>query len=331
MPKAFENLVELMKDFDLHIVTARQHAVEDLTREWINKHFPNIFSGIHFGNHYSKSGKSRSKAKMCKEIGAVLLIDDSLSYATQVSREGIHVILFGDYAWNQVKAKTNLAENVEIVFSPHTKDEVIIHDYSDSIFQSDESNVHTSDKRIVYRVHDWDIARVAIRKVLSNSHYQGSLVSTSTISDLKVAVIQLCSINDKLVNTKTIQDLIAQARRDAVDGIDLVCLPECCIFMGMSMEETLQAAEDISCESPSIQFLANLAKLYHVFISVGGFPEKRSDIGGAMSNCHFILDREGNIVRPCYRKMHLFDCPLMNVMESRLTGLCTLFSHFNCL
>ena len=100
---AFEALKWLKAQFpgvELHIVTARQHFLEDETRSWIAKHYPGIFEELHFGNHYSTSGKKRSKPEMCREIGAIALIDDSQVYAGQCAVEGIKTVLFGNYAWN---------------------------------------------------------------------------------------------------------------------------------------------------------------------------------------------------------------------------------------
>lgn len=55
-------------------------------------------------NHYGLTGTKRSKTDMCKEIGAKLLIDDSLKYARGCAHDGIKVLLFdhkGDYSWNK--------------------------------------------------------------------------------------------------------------------------------------------------------------------------------------------------------------------------------------
>ena len=52
---------------------------------------------------------------MCKDIGAVALIDDSLKYALQCSETLKHVILFGNYGWN--KNVEPLPENVTRVTS----------------------------------------------------------------------------------------------------------------------------------------------------------------------------------------------------------------------
>jgi 5'(3')-deoxyribonucleotidase len=101
MPHAKEVLQLLQKKFDLHIVTARPSELETPTREWIDTHYNGIFKSIQFGNHFSKSGASRSKSSMCKDINAFLLIDDSYLYAKECLDAGLKVILFGDYPWNR--------------------------------------------------------------------------------------------------------------------------------------------------------------------------------------------------------------------------------------
>jgi hypothetical protein len=92
---------------DFHIVTSRQHFLEDATRAWIDRHYPGLFSSILFGNHYASSGVKRSKPDMCKQLGALLLIDDSLRYATQCSEAGIRTALFGMHAWNTVSSSSS--------------------------------------------------------------------------------------------------------------------------------------------------------------------------------------------------------------------------------
>ena len=49
----------------------------------------------------AKTGAKISKPDMCKKIGAVALIDDSLDYAKQCAAAGLPVFLFGDYPWNE--------------------------------------------------------------------------------------------------------------------------------------------------------------------------------------------------------------------------------------
>jgi hypothetical protein len=77
---------------------AWQHIIRSETEEWIAQHYPDIFSHIHLGNHYSSTGAVRSKGEMCEAIDARLLVDDSLKYALQVANDsGIEVLLFGEW------------------------------------------------------------------------------------------------------------------------------------------------------------------------------------------------------------------------------------------
>lgn len=104
---------KLKKNHELFIVTSRQNHVSAPTIEWINKHFPDSFSGILFGNHFSKEGPAKAKSEICKEIGAEILIDDSLDYAKECAGKGIKVLLF-DHPWNQAET---LPKNIQRVYS----------------------------------------------------------------------------------------------------------------------------------------------------------------------------------------------------------------------
>lgn len=81
---------------ELHIVTSRQHVLEEHTTAWVNAHYPGIFEGLHFGNHFSEEGIVRSKPALCEDINAVMIIDDNVIYATQCARAGIRTCLFGE-------------------------------------------------------------------------------------------------------------------------------------------------------------------------------------------------------------------------------------------
>eukprot|EP00600_Ochromonadales_sp_CCMP1393_P006042 CAMPEP_0174974902 /NCGR_PEP_ID=MMETSP0004_2-20121128/12127_1 /TAXON_ID=420556 /ORGANISM="Ochromonas sp., Strain CCMP1393" /LENGTH=256 /DNA_ID=CAMNT_0016225657 /DNA_START=3 /DNA_END=773 /DNA_ORIENTATION=- len=162
IPYALEVLLELKEVYDLHVVTSRQHKIEALTLQWIDRHFPGVFTSIHFGNHYSREGKSRSKPDMCREIGAVLLIDDSLVYATQCHRVGIPVVLFGQYAWNQLAA------------IPASEQEgVCLKDFDTTSAAGESASTSTgtstgpsSSSGCIYRVTDWRDMPAAIKHVL---------------------------------------------------------------------------------------------------------------------------------------------------------------------
>ncbi len=158
IPHAYESLLKLKKNFELHIVTSRQYKVEPETIIWINKHFPDIFTAIHLGNHYSNEGKSRTKSEICHSIGAVLLIDDSVKYTVQCVRDSVPVILFGSYAWNQIEADFS-----DITFKEYSPEMVI--DTENSMMRhstagsesstTDSTAVVASRPKVVYRVCNW--------------------------------------------------------------------------------------------------------------------------------------------------------------------------------
>jgi uncharacterized HAD superfamily protein len=343
---ALHILNELKNDYDLHIVTARQHKLEDITRNWIERYFPNVFHEIHFGNHYSACGKSRSKPEMCKAINAKLLIDDSLNYATQCVKEGIQVVLFGNYPWNQVPGT---------VYEPNMTPEKLkrvqfVNDIKITDYQGESVGSNTAAEKIVYRVTTWDDVRKLIYQMLpvpgksldstsSATKPSSELASSSSTSNsfnlLNIFAVQMCSVNDKQANLQRIEKIVLDISvkhqlKSENEITNLICLPECCLFMGNSSDETVNQVESIDLVNPSssLQFLCKLAKEHSVWLSIGGFPERSTHQEGKMFNSHFLINADG-LIEPSsiYRKLHLFDCPLVGLQESRLTG--KLYSSFS--
>ncbi|ETO30819.1 hypothetical protein RFI_06303 [Reticulomyxa filosa] len=91
IPGAFEVLNKLKDKYDFVVVTSRQAKLEKLTRAWVRKHYPGIFKDIRLGNHFSSQGKKLSKAEMCNQIGASVLIDDSIQYTAECAQFMKHV------------------------------------------------------------------------------------------------------------------------------------------------------------------------------------------------------------------------------------------------
>jgi predicted amidohydrolase len=94
-------------------------------------------------------------------------------------------------------------------------------------------------------------------------------------------------------------------------------------FIGSSTSELLDAAE--SLDGIYMKSLRALAAERSVWLSVGGFPEKAvydadSCKTGKVYNTHVIINPSGEIVNPIYRKIHIFDCPLVGLCESNSTG-----------
>jgi len=89
---------------DLVVVTSRQHCIEEQTRQWLEAHFPGIFSEVHFGNHFALEGASRRKSEICRDVGAHVLVDDNPQYALDCAEAGVEVVLFDwerRYPWSK--------------------------------------------------------------------------------------------------------------------------------------------------------------------------------------------------------------------------------------
>jgi 5'(3')-deoxyribonucleotidase len=95
-------VADLAKDYSLQIVTSRPETVRDATLQWLDRHFPGLFSDFHFTNIYAAATgvQPKNKAEVCRSIGARTLIDDALRHAREVSSSGIPVLL-PDRPWNR--------------------------------------------------------------------------------------------------------------------------------------------------------------------------------------------------------------------------------------
>lgn len=101
---AKDALQRLKPHTELVVVTSRQNVIQEVTRDWVDTNFPDIFSEVHFGNHWAKSGASRSKSDMCLDVGADILIDDNPRYAYECATKGMDVLLYNwkhQYPWAQ--------------------------------------------------------------------------------------------------------------------------------------------------------------------------------------------------------------------------------------
>ncbi|KAG5648251.1 hypothetical protein DXG03_006209 [Asterophora parasitica] len=126
VPGAREGVLALRKmGFRLIIVTARTEDNADESWQWVNKYFPDVFSSIictgqfndaHKAGHevvtkLSKAQVGRAQSgpmerpieRVCADLGAKLLIDDSAENALQCAtfKHATPVLLFGDYEWNK--------------------------------------------------------------------------------------------------------------------------------------------------------------------------------------------------------------------------------------
>lgn len=106
IPGSYESLLRLQQLCDLIVVTSRQHVIQQPTLEWIDRHYPQVFSEVHFGNHFALEGVSKKKSDICRSIGAEILIDDNPNYAVECAEAGIQVLLYDwehGYPWSKTQ------------------------------------------------------------------------------------------------------------------------------------------------------------------------------------------------------------------------------------
>jgi 5'(3')-deoxyribonucleotidase len=105
LPDAVRVLTRLKQNFELIVVTSRMLIHKTLTEEWINTHFPDIFSHILLCNHWDKhnAGPIIKKSAACLQYGAQYLIDDLPHYVADAIEAGMTGLLFGEYPWNQTQ------------------------------------------------------------------------------------------------------------------------------------------------------------------------------------------------------------------------------------
>ncbi len=99
---ATEALGELAKSYEIIVMTSRDSTVEKVTHDWLNTHFPEIFTQVHLLGNRKDSVSWQRKSEVCKELGVGYLIDDHLYNIIETSEVGISTLLFGDYPWNQI-------------------------------------------------------------------------------------------------------------------------------------------------------------------------------------------------------------------------------------
>ncbi len=105
-----------------YVITSRQEDISEATKNWIGHHFQNIFSGIFFTNHYSRSGKVKTKKEFCETLEIDLLVEDSLDYALECFTPSRKILLL-DCPWNQ---KDFLPAGIQRVYSwKETAEEIL--------------------------------------------------------------------------------------------------------------------------------------------------------------------------------------------------------------
>lgn len=107
--EAVAGIRKLEEHYDLYVITSRHPDVYEITKKWLQSQLPDVFKDVHFIR--ARSEKT-TKAQICQEIGAKLLVEDHPDHLQDCAKYGVRGLLFGDYPWNR---NTELPESVQRV------------------------------------------------------------------------------------------------------------------------------------------------------------------------------------------------------------------------
>jgi hypothetical protein len=99
-------LKKMSQKFTLIPMTSRVTSQRDLTVDWLDRNFGNVFEEVIFSGAYEAKNDFRrtvhkTKGDICQEIGASFLIDDQPKHVNAAAECGVEALLFGDYSWNR--------------------------------------------------------------------------------------------------------------------------------------------------------------------------------------------------------------------------------------
>jgi len=150
------------------------------------------------------------------------------------------------------------------------------------------------------------------------SHSVASAAMNGAVgTSARLAVAQMCSGGDTEANLAACERLAGLASRA---GCALLCLPECCTFLGERDVDALSVAEPLPEGGPLLRRLQELARSHNLWLSLGGVPEA-SSTPQRRYNTHVVLSNTGQVVA-AYRKLHLFDLEIpasVSLRESNVT------------
>ncbi len=100
MEGAYEALVRLAEQYTLVAVTGRPDELRDVTRALLDREFTGLFREVYHTNFFTHARVAQSKADVCREIGAEIIIEDVPDHVVSCANAGIRVLLF-DQPWNR--------------------------------------------------------------------------------------------------------------------------------------------------------------------------------------------------------------------------------------
>lgn len=107
-PGSREVLKQLKEKYELIVVTSRRKRVEQETQQWLDEHFPGIFSRLiltGFWDDPNVEGRHLlSKGSLLNDHRVAYVIDDQLKHCVSATDHGIKAILYGNLSGNNYVA-----------------------------------------------------------------------------------------------------------------------------------------------------------------------------------------------------------------------------------
>ncbi len=102
MAGAVACLERLNGTYRLALVSAKDPDFAAVTETWIERYFAGVFDPVMLGIGHSERGERQvTKADVCRELGATILIDDQVGHFTGAARDGVRALVFGGHPWNR--------------------------------------------------------------------------------------------------------------------------------------------------------------------------------------------------------------------------------------
>ncbi len=94
VPGAVDAITELAKQHELIIISNREQAGHESTRQWLKRNFGDAFKKVIFTKAEMKNGVQPTKASICLREKADVLIEDEIKEILACKEAGVSVVIF---------------------------------------------------------------------------------------------------------------------------------------------------------------------------------------------------------------------------------------------
>jgi uncharacterized HAD superfamily protein len=101
----------------LIVITGRPLRLKERTVDWVNQHFPNLFSDFLFSGAYTD--QEIDKSELCKQKEIQLVVEDNLFFVADLSKHSVPCFLI-----DRPRNQDYTPETYPGVIKVHTRDEI---------------------------------------------------------------------------------------------------------------------------------------------------------------------------------------------------------------